>query len=84
MHSVSPRKSGLRAVLDSNILARFLLTPRGFSGRLLSILETGGFTLVTCEAILKMFIRHAERTVRSDVLWVAGRRCAWPNGIGSP
>jgi predicted nucleic acid-binding protein len=52
MHSVSTRKSGLRAVLDSNILARFLLTPRGFSGRLLGILETGGFTLVTCEAIL--------------------------------
>jgi hypothetical protein len=42
MHSVSTRKSGLRAVLDSNILARFLLTPRGFSGRLLGILETGG------------------------------------------
>jgi hypothetical protein len=52
MRSVSTRKSGLRAVLDSNILARFLLTPRGFSGRLLGILETGGFTLVTCEAIL--------------------------------
>ncbi len=52
MHSVSTRKSGLRAVLDSNILARFLLTPRGFSGRPLGILETGGFTLVTCEAIL--------------------------------
>jgi uncharacterized protein len=52
MHSVSTRKSGLRAVLDSNILARFLLTPCGFSGRLLGILETGGFTLVTCEAIL--------------------------------
>ena len=34
MHSVRTRKSGLRAVLDSNILARFLLTPRGFSGRL--------------------------------------------------
>ncbi len=52
MRSVSTRKSGLRAVLDSNILARFLLTPRGFSGRLLGILETGGFTLVTSEAIL--------------------------------
>ena len=52
MHSVITRRSAPRAVLDSNILARFLLTPRGFSGRLLGIIEAGGFTLVTCEAIL--------------------------------
>lgn len=52
MHSVTTRRSVPRAVLDSNILARFLLTPRGFSARLLSVLEVGGFVLVTCEAVL--------------------------------
>jgi len=52
MRSVTTRKSSPRAVLDSNILSRFLLTPRGFSARLLEIIEAGGFVLVTCEAIL--------------------------------
>ena len=52
MRGVTTRKSSPRAVLDSNILSRFLLTPRGFSARLLDIIEAGGFVLVTCETIL--------------------------------
>ncbi len=41
-----------RAVLDANILARLLLTPRGFSARLLDLLEAGRFVRVTSEFIL--------------------------------
>ena len=52
MRSVTKQKSTPRAVLDSNILSRLLLTPRGFSARLLGKIGPGGFVLVTCEAIL--------------------------------
>lgn len=41
-----------RAVLDANILTRVLLTPRGFSARLLDMLEAGQFILLTSEFIL--------------------------------
>lgn len=41
-----------RAVLDANVLTRFVLTRRGFSSRLRVALEAGDFVLVTSESIL--------------------------------
>ena len=52
MPSVNTRVRAPRAVLDTNILARLLLTPRGFSARLLGLLEAGRFVLITSEFIL--------------------------------
>lgn len=44
--------SAVKAVLDANILARFILTPSGFSTPLLVAIESGEVDLVTSEAIL--------------------------------
>lgn len=41
-----------RAVLDANILVRALITPKGFTAKLVDALTERKFTLVTSEAIL--------------------------------
>ena len=50
--SVSERARPPNAVLDANVLARFVLTPLGFTARLLDAIEAGNFVLITSEAIL--------------------------------
>lgn len=49
---MSERARRRRVVVDANVLARFVLTPGGFSARLLEALKGGDFVLVTSEAIL--------------------------------
>jgi len=49
---VSEREPHPRVVVDANVLARFVLTPRGFNARLLVALKAGEFVLVTSESIL--------------------------------
>lgn len=49
---MNEREPRPKAVVDTNVLARFALTPRGFSARLLAAIEAGDFLLITSEAIL--------------------------------
>ena len=50
--SGGPEGARLRAVLDTNILVRMVITPDGLTGRLRAPLGRGAFTLVTTEWIL--------------------------------
>ena len=49
---MSERARRPKAVVDANVLVRFVLTPRGFSARLRRAIERRRFALVTSEAIL--------------------------------